>query len=759
MVRSLSPRVAMGGLLVLLALAPPAGATEGDPLRHFAPDRREQQRQIESALASVPNAQSTRDHHDMLSSRPHVAGTPGDLATSQELFEAYSRLGFEVERQELYLYLPRPVRAEVEVVAPEPVPLPVVEPPLPVDPYTSHPDLDVGWLAYSADGEVTSEVVYANYGTREDFERLERERVKVAGKIALIRFGKLYRGFKVANAEAAGAAAAILYPDPEDSGWGRGLPYPEGGWYTERSIQRGSILTLPYPGDPLTPGEPATRDAARRNPESVGLPGIPAQPIGWKAAEQILSRMEGPEIPDDDWQGGLPFRYRLEGGPLLSVRVAVEQERKLRKVENVIARLTGSASPQELVIVGSHHDAWSFGASDPNAGSVVLFEVARGFAELARRGVRPRRTLVFAHWGAEEQGILGSTEWVEAREAELRNDAVAYLNLDMAAMGTAFGAAASPSLAPLLREVADEVWPDRASGGSAVRTAIGGGSDHVPFAFRVGVPVANLGVFGSDGSAYHTNYDTLRWYRQVVGSDYEGALQLARAVGRTAARLANADVIPLDPRGYASATVSALDDLAEDAEEKGIELRLDPLRRAIDSFRAEAEPTMDALWDVIDENGFTAEGLAGLNWEIRQMERVWLDDAGLPERPWYRSLLSAPDPERGYSAWTLPLLRTAVATDDRASLADVTARYERIFRLLAERFRILGRMIRPLDELEAPPAPAPGARDIPVEAPAAADPDDNGWFEEDLPEDDSPDEDSSEESPDDDDQIEEEDIE
>lgn len=722
----------LGALLLAVAAVAPAWGSEDDALRHFVPDRREQQSRIEAVLASVPNARSAREHHEMLSSRPHAAGTPGDLATSENLAEVYARLGFEVERQELYLYLPRPVSAEVEILSPERETLPVMEPPLLGDPYTDHPDLDVGWLAYSADGEVTAEVVYANYGTREDFAALESAGVKAAGKIAVMRYGRLFRGFKVANAEAAGAVGVILYSDPADSGWGRGLPYPEGGWYSQHSIERGTVLTLPYPGDPLTPGEPAVRDARRRDPESVAFPSIPAQPIGWRAAARILSRMEGEPVDDDDWQGGLPFRYRVEGGPLLSVRVAVEQERKLRRVENVIARLTGSTSSQELVIVGSHHDAWSFGASDPNAGSVVLFEVARGFSELARRGVRPRRTLVFAHWAAEEPGLMGSTEWVEAKENELRNDAVAYLNLDMAAMGTSFGAAASPSLAPLVREVAAEVFPDQAPIEPRVRSSIGGGSDHVPFAFRVGVPAGNLGVFGADGSAYHTNYDTLLWYRQVVGADYEGALQLARAVGKIVARLANADVVPLEPLAYADATEVALEELSARAEEQGMEFSSRELRRAMDRFREEAEPTMDALWQVIDENALSSEGLAALNWELRQMERLWLDDQGLPERPWYRSLLSSPDPERGYAAWALPLLRSAVEGDHGASLRPAMERYERVFRLLTERFRTLGRMIRPLEELQpAPPLSGPGIVEPPWREPELGEPHGESFDEED----------------------------
>ncbi|MDX1631515.1 MAG: M28 family peptidase, partial [Thermoanaerobaculia bacterium] len=630
-------------LLMILCPGAPGLAQEGEALRHFYPERRESQARLEAALASVPGAQSARDHHDLLSSRPHVAGTPGDQATIRALVEAYRRIGLEVETQDLRLYLPRPVRGEVEIVAPEPMVLTTREEPLPEDPFTDHPDLEPGWLGYSGNGEVMTGVVYGNYGREEDFRRLEELGVGVEGKIVLMRYGKLFRGFKVANAEAAGAAAAILYSDPEDQGWGRGIPYPEGGWYNGQSIQRGSVATLPYPGDPLTPGEPATSEAARRSPDRVPLPEIPAQPLGWDAAREILSRMEGPSVPDE-WQGGLPFRYRLEGGAGLSVRVAVEQELELRRTANVIARLPGAESPQETVIVGCHHDAWSFGASDPNSGSVVLFEVARGFAEAARRGVRPKRTLVFAHWAAEELGLQGSTEWVEAHETELRNDAVAYLNLDMAGMGTRFGAAASPSLAPLIREVAGEFYPERKDLEEAVRGTLGGGSDHVPFSSRVGVPVASTGVWGSDGSAYHTNYDTLVWYRQVVGSDYRGPLQLARLVGRVAARLANADVLPLQPLAYGEAVGEALADLRSRAEEKGMEFPEDSLRSAMELFRSEAVPTMDALWEVIAESGFTREGLVGLNWELRQMERLWLDDEGLPERPWYRNLLASPDP-------------------------------------------------------------------------------------------------------------------
>jgi N-acetylated-alpha-linked acidic dipeptidase len=558
--------------------APPADALAG-----FAADRRAEQLAYEAALRDTVDPERLRAWHDLLSSRPHVAGTPGDREVIEALAREMAAMGLEVEVQELDLYLPRPVRAELTVVAPQRVPLELQEAALAEDPWSGHPELQYGWNAYSGSGTVEAGVVYANYATREDFARLAELGVEVAGRIVVARYGRSFRGYKARFAEEAGAVGLVLYGDPEDAGYVRGRMWPDGGWANGTAIQRGSVLTLPYPGDPLTPFTAALAEGAgdgagdgaveRLDPASVDFPGIPVQPVGWQAAAEILGRMTGPAVPEE-WQGALPFNYRLAGGEALRLRLRVEQESELVRTANVVGTLPGERFPDEKVIVGCHHDAWSFGAGDPNAGSILVLEAARAFAAPARAGHRPDRSLVFAHWGAEEFGILGSVEWVEAHAGDLAANAVAYVNLDMAAMGPRFGASATPSLADLVVAASREVeqagepgvsvhdaWA-AASDGEPRLGALGGGSDHVGFYGHLGVPSISLGGGGSPGVSYHTNYENLAWYRQVVGDDYEPARMLAEVVVTLTARLAEADLVPLAPAGYGEEAARRLAALA-----------------------------------------------------------------------------------------------------------------------------------------------------------------------------------------------------
>ncbi|MEQ8770687.1 MAG: M28 family peptidase [Phycisphaerales bacterium] len=647
--------------------------------------------QLGRMLNGVPDPGRIRAYHDLLASDPHDAGTPGDAAVVENIERLFREFGLTTERQELQLYLAKPISGSVWVYAPDiiqsqgdeaertPPPvgndrpalsLPVREEPVANDPFSRGELARSGWNAYSGSGDVTGEVVYANYGRLEDFERLADMGVDLTGRVVLARYGGNFRGYKAKYAEEAGAAALIMYTDPADAGWGRGLPYPEGGYANDSHIQRGSIKTLDYPGDPLTPFEPAVEGARRLNPERVGLPTIPVQPIGWGAAEQILSRMTGESVPDG-WQGGLPFRYRVTGGEDLSVRVAVEQERELVTTWNVIGRLEGSAEPEREVYIGCHHDAWGFGAGDPMAGMICLLESARSFGEMASQGVRPRRSLVFCAWGAEEHGIIGSVEFVEARARELGQNAVAYLNLDMAAMGPDFRSSASPSLRTVIAEAAGDVaqardpgrtvlgaWRERGEDpgveGSPRFGDLGGGSDHVGFLCHACIPSASLGGGGARGVAYHSIYDNLAWYRAVVGDDYEPALMVTRMTNAVAARLAHDEILPLDPARYGP-------DIAR---------RL----HAIDSDHTGAG-TVDASAGVMparrsfDAASLGAAGIDRINADLIAIERDWCAASFDDGRRWYRNGYAAPDATSGYAAWILPGVQAALLADDDAKLA------------------------------------------------------------------------------------------
>jgi len=695
-------------LLLFATLAPGVGAADApapqpDPLRWFQPDRRAEQEKLERFLLDAPSPEQLRSYHDLLSREPHVAGSVGDRQVIENLAAAMEAMGLEVERQELWLYLPRPVTGRVEITSPEEARrlLPVQEDVLEEDPYSSNPRLQFGWNAYSASGRAEGEVVYVNYGTREDFDRLAEMGIDLEGKVLVARYGRSFRGYKAKFAQEAGAAGLLMYLDPEGNGYVRGRMWPVGGYANPSSIQRGSILTLPYSGDPLTPFVPATRDADRLEPEAVALPKIPVQPVGWAAAQEILSRMDGPPVPEE-WQGALPFNYRLTGGEALRVAVEVEQERKLTRTQNVVGLLRGARFPDEKVIVGCHHDAWSFGAGDPNAGSIVVLEAARILAQATREGMRPDRTLVFAHWAAEEEGILGSVEWVEAHRDDLARNGVSYLNLDMAAMGTDLRGSSSPSLQTVIAEATRNVpkarepevtvyddWTRRSDRGRGTELpamgSLGGGSDHVGFYTHVGIPSAGISAGGSPGVSYHTNYEDLAWYRQIVGDDYEPAVMLTRVVAVALSRLARADLLPLDPERYGPETLRHLEALADRAEDLGVEVDLSVLATRARDFGARAAEARAALLAALASGRWPQERRDEANRILRGLEREWIYGPGLPERPWFRNLYGAPDATAGYSAWMLPLLRYSVEAKDADAVQRRIPVYESVFDRLQAR--------------------------------------------------------------------------
>jgi N-acetylated-alpha-linked acidic dipeptidase len=430
----------------------------------------------------------------------------------------------------------------------------------------------------------------------------------------------------------------------------------------------------------------------------VAFPRIPVQPIGWSSAGRIMSQMTGRALPHDlieAWQGGLPFAYRLEGGTALRVRVMVKQHRRIAQTANVVARLPGTMHPEDLIVIGCHHDAWGFGAGDPLSGLIALLESARSFAEAAAAGRPPGRSILFAAWGAEEPGIIGSPEWCKTHRREVSEHGIAYINLDMAAMGNKFGASSAPTLKQLIADAAMLV-PDAAGAeGRSVYEAwtegggedpsfgdLGGGSDHVTFYCHLGIPSCGLAASGGHGVSYHSNYDTRRWYRQVVGDEYASALMVARMTNLIAARLAEADLLPLDPPRYASDARRHLESLAKRAAELEVEADLDVLKGPIDAYERAAESVCGEMKEAL-ENGRLGEGeLAQINAVLLGLERNWLDNRGVPNQPWNRSLFAATDPESGYAAWMLPGLRGAIERRDTEELAREKTRCQRTFSAL-----------------------------------------------------------------------------
>lgn len=654
-----------------------------------------------AAIATGGNADSLRRWHEMLASEPHVAGTPGDAKVIAALEKAFKDMGLEVERHPFFAYLAEPVDATLEVI-------PKGEPPIAInlreasvagDSSPDHPATSFAWNAYSASGDVTGEVVYANYATREDFAELARRNVDISGKVVLARYGKIYRGNKAKFAQEAGAAALVMFTAPADSGYVKGPMYPQGGWANECCVQRGSVAALDYPGDPLTPGVEASEDAARLNPADVALPKIPVQPISWKGALEIVSRMRGETVPDG-WQSGLPANDALTGGPDLRVRVMVKQDRRIVRSENVIATLRGNDEPDTKVILGCHHDAWVNGASDPLAGTICLLEAARVLSERASAGERPRRSIVFAAWGAEEFNIVGSTEWVESRAAELTRNCVAYVNLDMAAMGPQFGASASATLSRAILAAAADVpqardpartvlmdWTARVQKDGAERAprvgSMGGGSDHVGFLYHCGIPSAGLGAGGSSGWSYHSAYDSLPWYWKVVGADYEPALMITRMTSTLAWGLASPRVLHVEPWKAVGEIKDALPEIIE----RGVAKKLwtkpdanvmpDALRALVDAIAAfEADPVAAHVRDAIasgDPPRWTDP--RDLNRTLMDANQVWNDENAIVGRPWHRYSLGGTDDLTGYGSWAIPTLRWGVERGSMQEINDAVAMY------------------------------------------------------------------------------------
>lgn len=653
----------------------------------------------EARLLETPKPEQFRRHHERLTREPHVAGSPESFRVVEYLEEAMRGAGLRVERFEYDVYLPHHVTSEAALVTPIRMPLNNQEHILPEDRFTSDARLGPGWNAFSGSGDVTGQVVFAHHGRKEDFEALAKLGVEVKGKIVVARYGGNFRGYKAKYAEEAGAIGLIIYNDPADNGYAAGPAYPEGRFANDSTVQRGSLLTLDYTGDPLTPFVPAYtadsgRPVKRLDPSEVAFHTIPVVPLPHGSAKEILGRMTGTPVPAG-WQGALPFTYRLTGPDDLTVRVRVEQPRRLTRVVNVVGTIEGREFPDEWVIFGSHHDAWGHGATDPNSGTAMLLTLADALGAL-EGDCRPRRTIKIAHWDAEEFFIMGSAEWVEEHRDELHAKAVAYINADSAVTGPNFGGSSSPSLKRLMVDAARAVthpdtgkpvyaqWEGRLPAGTEPDFGnLGGGSDHVPFYSHVGIPAAGPGMSGSS-PIYHSNYDTFAWYERFGDPQFTYGPTLARLNGIVALRLASDDIIPFDLQRYAidlERHVSALERVAAErgraASFPALRAELKPLAAAAGAFesaRNRATPR-------------TREALARINRALIQIERSLVHESGLPFGAWNRSVYASPDPWSGYAAWMLPGLRYQIEVGTEAQVTE----WERIY---AERVRALAAAIQ-----------------------------------------------------------------
>ena len=676
--RSLVSAVLVLALVAFSGVRGPASLT-AQSITGFTGERASQQLVCETALAEIPSADRFRERLQALSAEPNPAGSEANERVAQYLAEQMAAAGFRIDRYPYDLYMPSPESAHatrVELVTPVRRPLNLQEYVLEEDPFSAHPDLGPGWNAYSGSGDVTGEVVYANYGRLEDFQALEAMGVDLTGKVVIARYGGNFRGYKARYAEDWGAAGLLMYTDPADGGYVSGLTYPDGPFVNESGIQRGSVLT-PLGGDPLTPDGPALPldhpdTPERLDPSEASLLTIPVTPLPYGSAVEILERMTGEAVPSG-WQGGLPFTYRVTGGEGLTVRLKVEQPLDFVRATNIIGVLEGTEFPDEWVILGSHFDAWTFGATDPNSGSAMLLELADALGALAGEGCAPRRSIMIAHWDAEEYGILGSLEWVRQLESELTSGGVAYINADAAATGRNFGASSSPSLKSVILEAARAVpHPDQGVGsiydhylarfpGSAEPPigTLGGGSDHVGFVTYIGMPSANLSL-SSPTPIYHSIYDSFAWYERFADPEFVSGPTLATLDGILALRLANADILPYDVPRFATDLDVHMAALEARAETLGRNIVLAPLSAARERLSAASEDfaSLRDRWLAQGDRSLEEE----INRNLRALEQAFLHMDGLQGQPLSRSLFVSPDPFSGYASWPLPALRYELET-------------------------------------------------------------------------------------------------
>ncbi|UZD23730.1 M28 family peptidase [Algoriphagus halophytocola] len=655
----------------------------------FFPEDESQEKALEQEYLKAVNYDQFKVHLKELTKAPHIAGTPENEAVAAYMSKVMSEAGMEVTSYPYDVYLPNdPGESLLEIISPEHITLSQQEGPIAGDPFSTDPRLHKGFNAYSGSGDVTAEVVYANYGVKADFEKLAEMGVDLRGKVVIARYGGNFRGYKAQFAEQYGAAALIIYTDPEDAGFGKGDVYPDGPFYNETTIQRGSLLTLSYTGDPLTPFEPALpldgdKKVKRLDPKDVAFHTIPVSPIGYGAAKEILSRMKGSFVPEE-WKGGLPIEYRITSGPDLKVRVKVEQPVDYIRANNIVGKFEGTEFPDEWIILGSHYDAWSFGATDPNSGTAMMLTLAEALGDLVKNGKGPKRSVLIGHWDAEEQGVIGSTEWVEQFRDELGAKAVVYMNFDGAVSGRNFGMSAAPTLKNLIIEAAKEVtYPDSSKtvyevwAGNKEEPRIGnlgGGSDHIAFYMYAGVPSLSGGSGGP--SAYHSNYDNFHYYSKFVDPSFKMGGTVASVIGVLTLRMANASIIPYDVPRYAQDLKIHFENAVKSVKE------IDPsfgsfelVDEAIAALQSSSEAYQTAMNAALATGELSEKEISKLNEALIGLEKSWIDPKGMYFGSWYKSLYVSTDPFSGYASWILPGIKYEVETNSTARLEEWDKRY------------------------------------------------------------------------------------
>jgi N-acetylated-alpha-linked acidic dipeptidase len=697
--------------------------SSGQNILGFTPASAAHQAAIESKFKSIPTPDEELRQHRIFTQEPHVAGSKRNNELAEYIRDEWKKQGLEdviIRRYDVYGTNPK--SASLEMIAPIHYQATLRETPLPGDEDSKNPAISGAWLGMSISGEVTAPVIYAHSGNPEDYDLLRKNGISVKGKIVLVRYSNpySYRGFKALTAQREGAAAMLVYSDPQEDGYKKGKVDPDGPWGPEYHIQRGAITyDFMVPGDPQTPGW-ASVPGAKRIPieEAVSAPKIMALPLSWHDAKPLLENMDGPLAPPD-WGGSLPIQYHL-GGDRVKVHLKIEMDNGIQPYYVVEGRIRGAELPDEWVVLGNHRDAWVFGGVDPSSGTASMMELTRALGKLTKEGMRPRRTLVVCSWDGEEVGLTGSTEWGEQFADELRAKAVAYINVDEATSGPNFHGQAVASLAPMLVEttrtlqdpsgkILYDAWKEtiareKAAGNqsgqfsssgiiddSLADTRIGSGSDHTVFLNFIGMPVIGLG-FDGDYGVYHSAYDDFYWMNHFGDPGYKYHTLMSQLWGVTALRLANADLLPFDFATYASNVRQFVNELAGDEVMKGhggfdqlekfaqehevgtskaaspestyeiSQLDLRDVRKQIDAFEAAGKHLNESLTRKLASGKIDPQLAATLNHGMMQVERNWLNPDGIPGRPWFKHILYGA--RFTYAHLELPGLTEAVEAQD-----------------------------------------------------------------------------------------------
>ena len=683
----------------------------------YSKESGEAQLKAEEKFDSYLSTKNIEDWIKRLSARPHHVGSPYGKANAEYMRDLFKSWGYDAELETYYVLFPTPKSRLLELMGSNPYKAKLEEPALKEDGTSNQKSEQLPvYNCWSPDGDVTGELVFVNYGVPDDYIQLERMGIDVKGKIVIAKYGGSWRGIKPKVAQEHGAIGCIIYSDPQGDGYFQGDVYPKGPFKNEFGAQRGSVLDMPiYPGDPLTPNYGSTQEAKRIDrKDAPNLLKIPVLPISYSDAKPLLQALGGPVAPEK-WRGALPITYHV-GPSVAKVHLKLEFNWDTKPAYNVIAKIRGTQFQDEWVIRGNHHDAWVNGANDPVSGMAALLEEARGVSELMKTGWKPKRTIIYCAWDAEEPSLMGSTEWVEDHWDELSDKAVAYINSDSNGRGF-FDADGSHTLETMVNEIAKEVIDPQtgvtvlerrksadAAQASTVKAkkeiltkknltigALGSGSDYSPFIQHLGIASLNLGFGGEDaGGEYHSIYDSYDHYKRFKDPTFEYGVALAKTAGRATMRLTNADVLPFDFKAfqktvstYATEVTSLIETMHESTEvenqmiaEKRYVLANDPTERFNPPASKEAVPFLNfsslqnavanleksaaTFSDLYAANPKPNTNIVNLNKLLFQSERKLLSETGLPRRPWYKHTIYAPGFYTGYGVKTLPGIREAI---------------------------------------------------------------------------------------------------